>query len=113
MLPRRLDAAFQRDIPSRGTEVIYIFERRDTRGGAVFPATCVLVLMLRTDCSLFTIKSAHSSRLLPPAQHPCGLGRPGPPPKSPTSPPTGSPRQPTPGCNDRISPTAPTRHRHQ
>src|SRR5205807_165584 len=34
-------------------------------GGAVFPARCVLVLKLRTDCSLFALKSAHSSRLLP------------------------------------------------
>ena len=36
-----------------------------TRGEAVFPGPCVPVLMLRTDCSLFTLKSAHSSRLLP------------------------------------------------
>src|SRR5262249_43524625 len=54
-----------RDIPSRGTEVIYIFKRRDTRGEAVFPGADVPVLMLHTDCSLFALKSAHSSRLLP------------------------------------------------
>jgi hypothetical protein len=66
VLPARtIDEAFQRDMPSRGTEVIYIFERGDTRGGAIFPGTDVLVLMLYTDCSLFALKSAHSSRLLP------------------------------------------------
>jgi hypothetical protein len=32
VLPARtISEAFQRDIPSRGIEVIYIFERRDTR----------------------------------------------------------------------------------
>src|SRR5262249_38504955 len=66
VLPARtIDEAFQRAMPSRGTEVIYIFERRDTRGGAIFPGTDVLVLMLYTDCSFLSLKSAHFSRLLP------------------------------------------------
>src|SRR5262249_25766383 len=69
VLPARtIDEAFQRDMPSRGTEVIYIFERRDTRGGAIFPGTDVLVLMLYTDCSFLSLKSAHFSRLLPSRQ---------------------------------------------
>ena len=72
VLPARtIDEAFQRDMPSRGTEIIYIFERRDTRGGAVFPGADVLVLMLYTDCSLLSLKSAPFSCLLPPVPQ-CG-----------------------------------------
>src|SRR5262249_11438050 len=56
------------EILSRGKEAMYIFERRSTRGGAVVRGIFILVLMLCTDCSLFTLKSAHSSRLLPKAK---------------------------------------------
>jgi len=56
----------QAPLPSSSPSVgINTLSCQYTRGGAVFPATGVPVLMLRTDCSLFALKSAPSSRLLP------------------------------------------------
>lgn len=45
--------------------VIYNSQREYTRWEALFPETCVLVLMLRADCSLLALKPAHSSPYLP------------------------------------------------
>src|SRR6266700_4072730 len=45
---------------------IYNFSFQYTRWGAISPEGCVPVLMLRTDCSFFALRYAHSSRLLPP-----------------------------------------------
>ncbi len=45
---------------------IYNSYREYTRWKACFLGTFVLVLMLRTECSLLARKPAHSSRLLPP-----------------------------------------------
>ena len=44
---------------------IYNFSFQYPRWEAISPEVCVLALMLRTDCSFFTIKAAHPSRLLP------------------------------------------------
>src|SRR5947199_7677973 len=66
VLPARVVAkAFQRDIASRGRTTIYIFARKDTSWKAVCPETFGLLLMLRTDCSLFILNIAHSLHLLP------------------------------------------------
>src|SRR6266567_7588550 len=51
---------------------IYNFSFQYTRWGAISPEGCVPVLMLRTDCSFFALRYAHSSRLLPPVQSPVG-----------------------------------------
>src|SRR5713101_3982660 len=56
-------ALLLRSIPSI---LIYNFSFQYTRWGAISPEGCVPVLMLRTDCSLFALRYAHSSRLLPP-----------------------------------------------
>ena len=62
--------AYYQSIPSI---FIYNFSFQYTRWGAIFPEVCVPVLMLRTDCSLFALRYAHSSRLLPlpsrPSEH--------------------------------------------
>ena len=53
--------------------LIYNFSFQYTRWEAIFPEVCLPVLMLRTDCSLFALRYAHSSRLLPLSSH--SLGR--------------------------------------
>jgi len=47
---------------------IYNFSFQYPRWEAISPEACVPVLRLRTDCLLFTLKAAHSSRLLPQPQ---------------------------------------------
>jgi hypothetical protein len=44
------------------------FSFQYSRWGAIAPEVCVPVLRLRTDCSLFALRYAHSSCLLP-ARH--------------------------------------------
>ena len=44
---------------------IYNVSFQYTRWGAVFPGPSVSVLILRADCSLFALRYAHSSCLLP------------------------------------------------
>ena len=48
---------------------IYNFSFQYPRWEAISPEVCVPVLMIRTDCLLFTLKAAHSSRLLPTGSH--------------------------------------------
>jgi hypothetical protein len=65
---RVVDEAFLREVLPAMKNAIYNFYREYTRWRALFPGTCVPVLTLRADCSLFTSKPAHLSPYLPGAQ---------------------------------------------